>query len=205
MWFIFDNIRAQLMAGVVIFMLLTAMTRVREASVEQLSIYSAKSHALDLADWLENDISTLGSNFDSTMVRFLLPTKLDGNTIEFTFLRDTIGVAPNFDPVRIETRYQLIDTDMVELEDSMVQMHQIVRSIRIQQGAGWTPWQEDGRSSSRMSYFMVSLLDAVGQDVGNETETVFLKMDFSLIPPFRQGKQYLNQLSWGTTIRLRPY
>jgi len=124
------------MAGVVIFMLLSAMTQVREASIEQLSVYSAKKHALDLADWFENDISTLGSNFDSTTVRFLLPTLLNGNTTEFTFLRDTIGPAPNFGPVRIETRYQLIDTDMVELEDSMVQMHQIVRSLRVQQGAG---------------------------------------------------------------------
>ena len=48
---------------------------------------------------------------------------------------------------------------MVELEDTTIQMHQIVRSYRVQQGAGWTLWQEDGRSSPRMSYFKVSLLD----------------------------------------------
>jgi len=205
MWFIYDNLRVQIMAGVVLFMLLSATTQVREASVEQLSIYAAKKYALDLADWLENDISTLGSNFDSTTVRFLLPTLLDGNTTDFTFLRDTLGPAPNFDPVRIETRYQLIDTDMVELEDSMVQMYQVVRSYRVQEGSGWTLWQEDGRSTGRMSYFMVSLLDTWGAPVVDEAETVFLKMDFSVIPPFRQGKQYLNQLSWGTTVRLRPY
>ncbi len=205
MWFIYDNLRVQIMAGVVLFMLLSATTQVREASVEQLSIYAAKKYALDLADWLENDISTLGSNFDSTTVRFLLPTLLDGNTTDFTFLRDTLGPAPNFNPVRIETRYQLIDTDMVELEDSMVQMYQVVRSYRVQEGSGWTLWQEDGRSTGRMSYFMVSLLDTWGAPVVDEAETVFLKMDFSVIPPFRQGKQYLNQLSWGTTVRLRPY
>jgi len=193
------------MAGVVMLILLVAMTRVREASVEQLSVHSAKTVALDLADWIENDVSRLGSNFDSTTVRFLMPTELNGNTTEFTFLHDTIGVAPNFDPVRIETRYRLIDTNMIELEDSIFQMHQIVRSYRIQQGAGWTQWVEDGRSYARMSFFMVSLLDKWGAPVNNEAETVFLKMEFSLIPPFRQGNQYLNEISWGTTTRLRPY
>jgi len=205
MWFIFDNLRALMIAGAVMLMLLTAMTRSREMGVEQLSVYSAKSHSLDLAEWLEDDIATLGSNFDSTTVRFLLPTIANGNTTEFTFHRDTVGAAPDFDKVRIETRYSLITTDMAVLQDTTIQMHQIIRGFRIQQGAGWSPWQEDGRSSPRMSYFMVSLLDALGQAVTTETQTTFLKMDFSIIPPFNQGRQYLNQLSWGTTIRLRPY
>ena len=205
MWFIFDNLRALMIAGAVMFMLLSAMARQRELGVEQLSVYSAKSHSLDLAEWLEDDIATLGSNFDSTTVRFLLPTLLDGNTTEFTFHRDTVGAAPDFDKVRIETRYRLIATDMAVLKDTTIQMHQVIRDLRIQQGAGWSAWAEDGRSSPRMSYFMVSLLDALGQGVATESETVFLKMDFSIIPPFPQGRQYLNQLSWGTTIRLRPY
>ena len=205
MWFIFDNLRAMMIAGAVLLMLLTAMTRSREMGVEQLSVYSAKSHSLDLAEWLEDDIATLGSNFDSTTVRFLLPTLADGNTTLFTFHRDTLGAAPDFDKVRIETRYQLIKTDMAELRDTTVQMYQIVRAVRAQQGAGWTSWTEDGRSSPRISYFMVALLDALGGAVTTESETTFLKMDFSIIPPFPQGRQYLNQLSWGTTIRLRPY
>ncbi len=74
MWFIFDNLRALMIAGAVMIILLTAMTRQRELGVEQLSVYAAKSHSLDLAEWLEDDISTLGSNFDSTTIRFLLPT-----------------------------------------------------------------------------------------------------------------------------------
>ena len=205
MWFIFDNLRALMIAGAVLLMLLTAMTRAREMGTEQLSVYSAKSHALDLAEWLEDDIATLGSNFDSTTVRFLLPTNIDGNTSIFTFHRDTVGAAPDFDKVRIETRYQLLDTDIAETQDSTIQMHQVVRSTRTQQGAGWSSWTEDGRSSPRLSYFMVRLLDQLGQEVNNESETVFLKIDFSVIPPFPQGRQFLNQLSWGTTIRLRPY
>ena len=52
-------------------MLLTAMTRQRELGVEQLSVYAAKSHSLDLAEWLEDDIATLGSNFDSTITLIL--------------------------------------------------------------------------------------------------------------------------------------
>ena len=52
MWFIFDNLRASMIAGAVLLMLLTAMTRTREMGVEQLSVYSAKSHSLDLAEWL---------------------------------------------------------------------------------------------------------------------------------------------------------
>ncbi len=205
MWFIFDNLRALMIAGAVLLMLLSAMTRARELGTEQLSVYSAKSHALDLAEWLEDDIATLGSNFDSTTVRFLLPTIVDGNATTFTFHRDTVGAAPNFDKVRIETRYQLLPTDVAELQDTTIQMHQVVRSTREQQGAGWSPWQEDGRSSPRLSYFMISLLDDLGQAVTTESQTTFLKMDFSIIPPFNQGRQYLNQLSWGTTIRLRPY
>jgi len=205
MWFIFDNLRALMIAGAVLLMLLAAMTRARELGTEQLSVYSAKSHALDLAEWLEDDIATLGSNFDSTTVRFLLPAIVHGNTEMFTFHRDTIGAAPDFDKVRIETRYQLFQTDIAVLQDTTYQMHQVVRSTRTQQGAGWLPWKEDGRSSPRLSYFMISLLDELGQAVTTETKTVFLKMDFSIIPPFPQGKQFLNQLSWATTIRLRPY
>ncbi len=194
-----------MIAGAVLLMLLTAMTRSRELGVEQLSVYAAKSHSLDLAEWLEDDIATLGSNFDSTTVRFLLPTIVDGNTTEFTFHRDTVGAAPNFDKVRIETRYSLIDTETAELQDTTIQMHQIIRDSRVQQGTGWSPWQEDGRSSPRLSYFMISLLDNLGRAVTTESQTTFLKMDFSIIPPFNQGRQYLNQLSWGTTVRLRPY
>ena len=205
MWFIFDNLRALMIAGAVLIILLTAMTRQRELGVEQLSVYAAKSHSLDLAEWLEDDISTLGSNFDSTTIRFLLPTLQGGNTTQFIFHRDTVGAAPDFDKARIETRYRLIDTKMAVLKDTTIQMHQIIRDLRIQQGAGWSLWVEDGRSSPRMSYFMISLLDGLGQLVTTESETVFLKMDFTIIPPFPQGRQYLNQLSWGTTIRLRPY
>jgi hypothetical protein len=205
MWFIFDNLRAMMIAGAVLLMLLTAMTRSREMGVEQLSVYSAKSHSLDLAEWLEDDISSLGSNFDSTTVRFLLPEMEDGNTVNFTFHRDTIGAAPDFVKIRIETRYQLLEADQAELRDTTMQMYQLVRDVRVQQGAGWSAWVEDGRSSPRLSYFMVSLLDDFGQSVATESETTFLKMDFSIIPPFPQGRQFLNQLSWGTTIRLRPY
>ena len=129
------------MAGVVIMMLIAATTRVREASVEQLSIYSAKSHALDMADWLEDDIGTLGSNFDSTTVRFLAPTIQDGNTVDFTFLRDSIGAAPQFNNIRIETRYRLEPTELAVLKDTTVQMFQMIRSHRTQQGAGWTGWK----------------------------------------------------------------
>ena len=205
MWFIFDNLRALMIAGAVTLMLLTAMTRARELGTEQVSVYSAKSHALDLAIWLEDDIATLGSNFDSNTARFLLPTIENGNAVDFTFHRDTIGPAPDFNKVRIETRYIVVETETAELQDSTFQMVQVIRSFRIQQGTGWTPWTEDGRSSPRLSYFMISLLDDLGQLVTTESETVFLKMDFSVIPPFNQGRQYLNQLSWGTTIRLRPY
>lgn len=205
MWFIFDNLRATMIAGAVMLMLLTAMTRSREMGVEQLSVYAAKSHSLDLANWMEDDIATLGSNFDSTTVRFLLPTIVDGNAANFTFHRDTLGAAPDFDKVRIETRYVVNETDLAVLQDSTVQMYQVTRSTRTQQGAGWSAWQEDGRSSPRLSYFMISLLDTFGAPVGTESETVFLKMDFSIIPPFSQGRQYLNELSWGTTIRLRHY
>ena len=205
MWFIFDNLRAVMIAGAVTLMLLTAMTRARELGTEQLSVYSAKSHSLDLAEWLEDDIATLGSNFDSTTVRFLLPTIEDGLTSDFTFHRDTMGAAPDFDKIRIETRYQTIETEMAVLDDTTIQMYQVVRSTRVQQGTGWSAWTEDGRSSPRLSYFMISLLDFLGAPVATETQTVFLKMDFSIVPPFPQGRQYLKQLSWGTTIRLRPY
>jgi len=203
MWFIFDNLQATIIGSVVIIMLLTAMQRVRELNLEQLSIYSAKVQALDLAEWMENDLSTLGTNFDSTTVRFSLPQVQNGNTTDFTFYRDTLGVA--FNKVRIETRYQLIDTDTVEVNDSTIQMHQIIRSFRVKEGNKWTKWQEDGRSSGRLSYFMISLLGDLGQPVDAEAETIFFKMDLSVVPPFLQGRQYLSLLSWGSTIRLRPY
>jgi hypothetical protein len=189
MWMIFDNLAATIMATAITLIIISTMTRVREASVEQLSIHVAKTHALDLAEWLEDDVSSLGANFDSTTVRFLLPQMLDGNTSEFTFLRDTLGGAPNFLPVRVETRYALQESDQITIADSTVQMFQLVRSVRYQDGAGWSIWTEDG----------------LGRLVNDEPETVFIKVDFSIIPPFVQDDSYLNEVSWGNTTRLRPY
>ncbi len=204
---IFDNMTAMLIGGVVLLILVTVQQRSSELGVEQTAIYVAKQQSLEFAEWLEDDINKLGMNFDSTAVRFALPVQSGGNTTSFEFYQDSLNIAVTpIDTVRIETRYQLNAASTATIADSTVQLYQLVRETRVENGfGGWTSWAEDGRSPGLLTYFEIELLNLSGQVVAVENQTSFVRMAFSLAPPFQSNKQYLTQLSWGTTVSLRPY
>lgn len=202
MFAIFDHLTALLVASIVVLMLITVKHRAAEASLEQTSMYVAKKHLLDFAEWVEDDLIQVGAHFGKTDTRFTVPTQKDGNTVQFEFYRDSVNYAVSPpDTVHIETRYELVEADSVVLADSTVQLYQLRRTVRKDDGKGWTSWSSDGFSPPRLSYFEVSLFDGNGQAVASEGNTAYLRVAFSLVPAFQVSRQYINQLSWGTTIR----
>jgi hypothetical protein len=201
MFTIYDHMAAALVASVVILMLLTVRHRAAEAGLEQTSMYVAKKHLLDFAEWVEDDLIQMGSHFDSTDTRFTVPTKQDGNTVFFEFYSDSVNYAVSPpDTVHIQTRYELAESDTVVLADSTVQLYQLKRTVRKNPGTGWSGWASDGFSPPNLSYFEISLFDDNGQAVASETKTEYIRVAFSLVPSFQTNRQYINQLSWGTTL-----
>ena len=206
MHIIFDNLTAILIGGIVLLILLAVQVRSSEINLEQTSMYTAKQLSLDFAEWLEDDLVTLGTNFDSTDARFTLPTNASGNTTTFEFYQDSINVAA-FPPdtVRIETRYVLTAASVAEVADSTVQLYDLTRSVRMQGPSGWSAWTTDGQSPSQLSYFEIELLNRDGQTVATESATSYIRVAFSLVPPYQSSKQYLREVNWGTTIAIRPF
>ena len=206
MHIIFDNLTAILIGGIVLLVLLVVQVRSGEINLEQTSMYTAKQLSLDFAEWLEDDLVTLGTNFDSTDVRFSLPTQVGGNTTAFEFYQDSINYAvlPP-DTVRIETRYVLSASSIAEVADSTVQLYDLTRSVRTQGASGWSAWTTDGQSPSQLSYFEIELLDRQGQTVATESATAYIRVAFSLVPPYQSSKQYLREVNWGTTIAIQPF
>ena len=118
MQFILDHMIASVVAAILTVAMMSQQISNRQASVERISVYSAKAQALAFGEWLEDDVAKLGSRFGRERGRFSMETRVEGGvryTDAFTFHYNTendgAGVVR-----RVEIRYTLeedADADVV--------------------------------------------------------------------------------------------
>lgn len=210
--FLLDNLAAVLIATAVILMLSAAQIRSSNAGVEQVASHASKAKMLSFGEWIEDDITSLGANIAEGSGRFLAPTlDEDGNTTEFTFFSD--NPVTGGDTMRVMTRYRLVPTRTVTVDDAPQQLFEVRREfaeVEVENGEaaipefGSTAWVSDGRSVETLSFFEVALLDRQGQAAGVASAD-FIQVRFAMVPEMWLDEGYLRELYWTTTLKVRPF
>ena len=193
-------------------MLILAATQIhaQRSNIEQTASYATKTKALSFGEWIEDDILSLGENFGHNRFRFEPPVSdAMANTTFFAFYSDSINVATG-DTLRMMTRYQLESVGFVERGDittPVFQLHRDLAESPVTNGTAPPPstWHSDGRSLSTLSSFKISILDRDGR-VTTDVETGdYIRIAFNLIPQFPVEPEYLRELYWTTTLKVRPF
>jgi hypothetical protein len=233
MIFIFDNIVASIVVATLFFALAATQLRVQETGIAQVSSHAAKTKALSLGQWIDEDIIDLGEDvpdnearFDNPITDTLHVKKMGPNstvvrdTIEYTtewrFYSDTTissGVQR-----RRATRYWLTEVGTVEIdvgnETDVRRLFQLRRAV-----TPWTPlpatftpsdFTEDGRSASTLSLFHIQLLDGQGVPFAATNplapeQASYVSVDFAMVSEFELRREYLRELFWSTTLKVRPF
>ena len=118
MQFILDHMIAAVVAAILTVAMMAQQINNRQASIERISVYSAKAQALAFGEWLEDDVAKLGARFGRERGRFSMETRVEGGvryTDAFTFHYNTENDGTGI-VRRVEIRYTLdedTDTDVV--------------------------------------------------------------------------------------------
>jgi hypothetical protein len=221
MAFILDHLNALIAAAGVILILGMAQIGAQRAALEQTTSYATKTKALSFGEWLEDDILTIGENFGRNRYRFLPPeSDAEGNTTKFTFYSDSVQA--NGDTLRLMTRYRLVLVRTVVRGGETIELFEVQRYLAqapvlngqaplppetyLTSGSpGPSAWTGDGRSLETLSGFKISLLERNGQTTGDSERGDFIHVEFRLVPEFPIEPEYLRELYWTTTLKVRPF
>ncbi|MDT0630561.1 hypothetical protein RQM47_13830 [Rubrivirga sp. S365] len=114
MQFILDHMIASVVAAILTVAMMAQQINNRQASIERISVYSAKAQALAFGEWLEDDVVKLGSRFGQERGRFSMKTRPEGGvkfTEAFTFHYNS-EVQSDGAVRRVEISYRLVpDTE----------------------------------------------------------------------------------------------
>ena len=205
-----DHLSAIIIGAAVLIILAATQIHAQRANVEQTSSYATKTKALSFGEWLEDDILSLGENFGSNRFRFLPPVSDTlGNTIRFIFFSDSVNTSTS-DTLRMTTRYLLEDVGEVERGGetvSIFQVHRHTGESPVTNGTAPPPstWTADGRSLSRLTHFKISMLDRDGRETTDVEAGDYIRIVFNMIPQFPIEPEYLRELYWSTTLKVRPF
>ena len=126
MAFILDHINSLIAAFGVILILGMAQIGAQRTALEQTTSYATKTKALSFAEWMEDDVLTIGANFGRNRYRFLAPEDdAEGNTQRFTFFSDSVTVSA--DTLRTVTRYKLNLVRTVIREGEEIPLYEVRR------------------------------------------------------------------------------
>jgi hypothetical protein len=211
MQLIFDHIIATFIAVTIIMALVSTQLRVQQGGIEQVSAHSAKTKALSLGSWLEDDITSLGANFGRNLMRFEVPaTDQAGNTTEWVFYSDSLQ--DNGSTMRHLTRYRLEEVGAVVQdgeERPLYQLHRETAQSAVtdgeMQGVSTGSWSSDGRSVATLSRFRIGLVSRSGDPTSDVEQTDFIRVEFSMVPEFELDRGYLHELYWNTLLKVRPF
>lgn len=235
MIFIFDNIVASIVVATLFFALAATQLRVQETGIAQVSSHAAKTKALTLGQWVDEDIIALGEDVPDNSARFdnpitdTLHVKKIGPggtvvrdtidyTVEWRFYSDstTAGGAQ----LRRATRYWLTEVGTVEIdvgdETDVRRLFQLQRAV--------SPWgdptltlslppsafTQDGRSAATLSVFHIQLLDGEGVPFASTNplapeQASYVGVEFAMVSEFELRREYLRELFWSTTLKVRPF
>lgn len=215
MQILLDNLNAMLIGGAILLVLLSMQLRVTDVNVQQTATYMTKKHSLDFADWLEDDLLSIGENMEEGEKAFENPSESGDRTMEFVFYRDTLDYSGAVvDTVHIATRYRLTYVDTRTVEDRSVKVYQAHRGMQM-----WNPpgearpstWATTGHSAPLISGFQIKMLNKDGDEVANPADVDQANPDsiqqtkakFSMLPPIQNGDGSLRAMHWGANLLLR--
>jgi hypothetical protein len=222
MFFLFDHLNSILIAAAVILILGAVQIGARRTGLEQTTSYATKSKAISFGEWMEDDILSIGANFGRNRYRFQAPENDEnGNTIRFVFYSDSVEA--DDDTLRMMTRYRLYHIRTVLRNGVELPLYQVERHLAyvpVVNGVappppdgsvvvGGTPgpdaWTADGRSLETLSGFHIGLLERDGRETNNVERGDFIRVNFRLVPEFPIEPEYLRELYWTTTLKVRPF
>lgn len=211
MQLIFDHLGAVLVGMAVVVVLLATQMRVQQNGIETVVAHSAKTKALSLGQWLEQDITSLGANFGRNLMRFELPQYDEhGNTTGWVFYSDSIDATGT---TRHLTRYTLAQIAVDESVDPERPLYEMTRetAFALLDGDGVLPtipaeiWAENGRSINTLSRFRLELVDRDGAQTADVERADFIRVEFTLVPELLRRESYVNELHWNTLLKVRPF
>ncbi len=207
---IFDHLSAIIVSAAVILILAATQIYAQRSNIEQTAAYATKTKALSFGAWLENDILSLGENFGTNRFRFEVPVSDSlGNTTEFAFYSDEYDPVAD-DTTRLTTRYQLELVGYVERDTvttPVFQMNRDTGESPVTNGTAPPPatWVSDGRSFSTLSRFEISMLDRDGRITTDVERGDYIHVAFNMLPQFPVEPEYLRELYWSSTLKVRPF
>lgn len=206
-----DHLTATVLAVTVLMALLGTQLRVQQAGVEQVSAHAAKTKALALGVWLEEDITSLGANFGNNLMRFEAPVQnAEGVTTEWVFYSDVVHSATH--RTRQLTRYRLEPVDSAWVDGELRALYQLRRETAqtavVDGVAAPVPssaWREDGRSVATLSAFRIELVERLGERTEYPHRADYIRVEFAMVPEFERHRGYLHELYWTTLLKVRPF
>ena len=222
MVFILDHLNSMIAAFGVILILGMAQIGAQRSALEQTTSYATKTKALSFGEWMEDDILTIGANFGRNRYRFDPPEQdAYDNTERFTFFSDSVTVSA--DTLRTMTRYKLFYLRSVERGGEEIRLYEVRRRLArvpVVNGTATPPpddvvvfggepgpdaWTEDGRSLATLSGFRIRLVERTGQETTDPERADFIQVEYRLIPEFPIEPEYLRELYYTTTLKVRPF
>ena len=208
MQFFFDHLIATFVGVTLTVALMTQQVNTRQAALERISVYSAKTQSLAFAEWLEDDVIKLGSRFGGARDRFTMASSAVGSaryTDRFEFYYNDAAKAGTV-VERVEVRYVLepdTDTRVVvergatDADDVTVDLYRLRRSERrgdwdtaedevTGDPAGWIgtapDWvvSADYATPAGLRHFQIQPLDSEGRpfDDTNAPDDYALRADY---------------------------
>ncbi len=207
MWFIFDNLNALIVGGMLFLMLLGIQQRVAEMNLEQTVNYIVKRQAGDLATWLEDDLLKLGRNVDwESETPFENPVDSAGVTVRFVFFHDSTDAGGN--AVRVYVRYRLTPAGERIIRNDTIPVYRLYREECVGSGCPSGGWKASGGGPGLLSYFKIDLLDQDAQPVPdpatNADQVQNTRVRFTMAAPFEVARsQVLRQVYYGSTLLIQ--
>lgn len=201
MFFHFDNLSATLIASAVVLIVISAQVRLRDAGIEQTALLTAKGQALELGDWLQQDLGNAGYGIplrESFIEEYQVDATTE-NTKRFSFRRKL--QATDTTPTLIT--YELIAADTVMVDGEAVQLYQLQRCQDTTTcPAGST--SIEGKSPDMLTYFRIDLMDENGGTwTAGTSNAYYLRVRFSITSPMSIKRNQLREAHWGTVLPLR--
>lgn len=202
--FIYDNLVAGLISMMILLILTSIQTQATQNNTAKTSRNAVKTHAQQLATWMEEDLSKMGKNMAAGDAAFENPqdsTTSNWHTKQFLFKHDSLKAGGG--TVQVKTRYQLERTGTRTVDGTDVELFEVNRSQKV--GSG--PWQVKGGSPSDLGYFEVSMLDEDGNPVSNplanRDDVESIRVRFSVIAPFQTEETFLRRVRRSIVVPYR--
>lgn len=201
MYFIFDNLTASIVGGIVLMMLFGIQSRIQSNTVESTIMYAAKNQTLQFAELLERDLSNAGylsTPGDQSILRHA--TRNSGGTVT----TDTLEFwGSDGNGLRTRVRYVLDKTSSATIDGETVQLYQVNRYENNIIG-----WKNAGASLPTLTEFRIDLLDSANNGVVDIADARKMRVRFEAAVVGGRLKDtggntestFLRTLRWGVTL-----